>query len=191
MGPRDDPSCVKGPGKRRALFIIDGKISEPGQRRVDRGLTHHTPCGHDESANHRAHEKDDGQKNEGWQHRMRRGGSRRITLQVSTEDDQLAADFRLAGERQVAAEDQDIAIDRTVEENIPREGTHAAAAVPFDGDGAQVAADCPERLFRPYGNIAANPYKIWRQGREKQDAKNETPWKHAIGFLGELAQLHH
>jgi hypothetical protein len=186
MGPRDDPSCVTGPGKRRALFIIDGKISEPRQRRVDRGLTHHTPCDHDQSANHRAYDQDDGQENDGWQYGMRRRGSRRILLQVPTEDDELAADPGVAGERQVAAEDENIAIDRTVKKNIPGEGAHATAAAPFDGDGAQVAGDGSEGLLWPYGNIAANPYKIWRQGRQKHDAKNETPWKHAIGFLGEL-----
>jgi hypothetical protein len=66
--------------------------------------------------------------------------------QVSAEDEHVATDGCAAGEREVAAEDQNIAGHGTVEKNVSGENVHAAGRVSLNLCGTEKAAGIMNRL---------------------------------------------
>jgi hypothetical protein len=77
-------------------------------------------------------------------------------MQTSTEDDHVAANRGIAGERNVAAEDENVSGHRTVEKNISGENTHAAGGSPVNLGGTENAAGIMEPLVWREDNVPAN-----------------------------------
>ena len=88
-----------------------------------------------------------------------RGGA---LMQVSSEDDNPAADRGMVGERDVAAKDANIARDRTIDENIPGEDAHAAGGLAIHIDGAEKAAGIMEYLAWRHDHVLAETECIRR-----------------------------
>ncbi len=88
-----------------------------------------------------------------------RGGA---LMQVSSEDDNPAADRGMVGERDVAAKDANVARDRTIDENIPGEDAHAAGGLAIHIDGAEKAAGIMEYLVWRHDHVLAETECIRR-----------------------------
>ena len=78
-----------------------------------------------------------------------------ILMQMAAEDDDAAADFGAAGKGNVAAEDQNIAGDRSAEKNISGENPHAACGAPLNIGGAEKAAGVVKSLLQRQQNVVA------------------------------------
>ena len=68
---------------------------------------------HDQAADGGADNQDDGQKDDGSKNRMWMVDGGGILMQVSAEDEHVAADGCAAGEGEIAAEDQNVAAPQT------------------------------------------------------------------------------
>ena len=80
----------------------------------------------------------------------------RVLMQVSTEDNHAAVDLGAAGECNVAAEDQNVAAHRTVEENISGENAHTASGPALNVGGTENAAGIMELLVRREEDVPAD-----------------------------------
>ena len=115
----------------------------------------------------------------------------RVLMQVTPEDDNTAADGGVAGERNIAAKDEQVSSDRTIEKNMPGEDAHAAVDAPIDLGRTQKTAHIMEGLAWGNDDVLAEAECVsWRlcksgeRWKQKQRAKDEAPWKHTYGFLG-------
>jgi hypothetical protein len=94
-----------------------------------------------------------------------RGGA---LMQVSSKDDNPAADRGIVGERDVAAKDANIARDRTVDKNISGEHAHAAGGLAIHIDGAEKAAGIMEYLAWRHDKVLAETECIrWGLGNTR------------------------
>ena len=83
-------------------------------------------------------------------------------MQVSAKDDNPAADFGIAGERDVSAKDANVPCDRTVDKSIPGEDAHAAGGLAVHIDGAEKAARIMEYLDWRHDKVLAEAERIRR-----------------------------
>ena len=114
-----------------------------------------------------------------------------VLMQVSAEDNHAAVDLGVAGEGDIAAEDQHIAGHRTIEKNISGENPHAAVGVPSTSaeqrkqpalrNSDPARAECSGRSEANFGEDCAKSRQRWRQ---EQSANYKAPWKHACVSRG-------
>ncbi len=97
---------------------------------------------------------------------------RGVLVQAPAEDEHVAAYAGAAGEREVAAEHQNVAADIAIKENMAGEHPNAAGGVSIHLGGAQKAAHVMNRLVRCNHNIPAKVAHAWRQN---QSANHQAP----------------
>jgi hypothetical protein len=145
-----------GPGKVPNSFNYKCAASlKAGQGRIRHRAAHHPPGEHDQAADNGADKQNHGQEDDGWQHRLRRAGRVWILMQMAAEDDDSAPNFGAVGKGNVAAEDQNIAGDRSAEKNISGENPHAACGPPLNIRRAEKAAGIVEPLLHRQQNVVA------------------------------------